>query len=166
MNSINQSIELIKAEIIALENNITVKQSEIETAYNNAIKEANRMKKEAEKEVTAELKNIEHLTVALTALGGKIEKSKPAKKSVQHPLLIVADNYESKMTVAEKIAFVLNEIGDEKTKEDIALSIAVKDETDLDKTIKTISGILSNLKGKGLLTTIKDGRKDLYSLVR
>lgn len=164
MNSINQSIELIRAEIIALENDITLKQSEIETAYNNAIKEAARIKKEAEKEVTTELKNIENLTAALTALGGKIEKAKPAKPGKQLPLLTVTETYSEAITIKEKIAYTLYHLTNG-YKEDIAKQMAEWDKLDFDLVIKQISGVLSSLKSNGQITAIKDGRRDLYTLV-
>lgn len=165
MNSINQSIELIKAEITALENDIVIKQSEIESAYNNAIKEASRIKKEAEKQVAIELKNIDNLTNALTALGGKIEKVKPAKISKDLPLLVVPNTYNEATTIKEKIAFTLDFLKNG-YKEDIAKLMAEWEQSDFDLAIKQISGVLSSLKSNGLITAIKDGRRDLYTLVK
>lgn len=166
MKTVEQYKEELKTSIDAIEDAIAEKLARVQSAYEEALAIATKNKKEAEKEIEIEHKEMAALTDAYIALGGKIDNKKSVKKQTQHPFLIVAEQYHSKLTIAEKIAFVLNEIGDDKTKEEIAEVIAEKDGVELDKTVKAISGILSTLKGKGLLSTIPFGKKHKYTLLR
>jgi len=164
MESTNKVSELIKSEILALQSAANVKQNELESAYKEAMSEANKIRKESQKEVDNDLKTIENLTAALAALGVKPEKSKVVGK--QHPLLIVPADYHSGLTINEKIAYILEEAGKELSKEEIAEVMAVYDDTDPERVAKQIGGVLSSLKSKGLLSANKDGRKDLFTLVK
>jgi len=164
MESKNKVAELIKSEILVLQSTASVKQNELEAAYKEAIYLANKIKKEAQREVDNDLKTIENLTAALAALGIKLEKPKTISK--QHPLLVVPAEYHSGLTINEKIAFILEESGKELSKEEIAEVMAIYDDTDGAKIARQIGGVLSSLKSKGLLSASKDGRKDLFTLVK
>ena len=164
MESTNKVSELIKSEILTLQSAASVKQSELENTYKEAVAQANKIKKESQKEVDNDLKTIDNLTAALAALGIKLDKPKTAGK--QHPLLIVPVDYHSNLTINEKIAFILEEAGKELSKEEIAEVMAIYDDTDAEKVAKQIGGVLSSLKSKGLLSASKDGRKDLFTLVK
>jgi len=164
MEPTNKVAEIIKDEILALQSSVAVKQNEMEAAYKEAIQQANKIKKESQKEVDNDLKTIESLTAALVALGIKLEKPKAASK--QHPLLVVPTEYHSNLTLNEKIAFVLNEAEKEYSREEIAEVIAVYDDNDPAKVSTQIGGVLSSLKSKGLLIANKDGRKDFFILVK
>jgi hypothetical protein len=164
MESTNKVAELIKSEILTLQSAASEKQLELEADYKEAVAQANRIKKEAQKEVDNDLKTIENLTAALAALGVKLEKSKSAGK--QHTLLVVPVEYHSGLTINEKIAYILDEAGKEFSKEEIAEVMAIYDDTDAEKVARQIGGVLSALKSKGLLTASKDGRKDLFTLVK
>ena len=166
MKTVEQYKEELKASIDAIESSITTTLALIQSDYDEALAAALRNKKAAEKELEVEHKEITALTDAYIALGGKIDNKKTSRKVEQHPLLIIADEYHSKLTVAEKIAYILNEIGDDKTKEELAEVIAEKDGTDVNKTTKAISGILSTLKSKGLVSTTPFGKKHKYTLIR
>jgi len=164
MESTNKVAELIKSEILTLQSAAAVKQSELETAYKEAVQHANKIKKESQKDVDSDLKTIENLTAALAALGVKLEKTKAVLK--EHPLLVVPEEYHSNLTLNEKIAFILDEAGKELSKDEIAEVLAVYDDNDVTKVVKQIGAVLSSLKSKGLLTANKDGRKDLFTLVK
>ncbi|MET1057683.1 MAG: hypothetical protein ABWY16_20375 [Pedobacter sp.] len=164
MESTNKVAELIKSEILTLQSAAAVKQSELETAYKEAVQHANKIKKESQKDVDSDLKTIENLTAALAALGVKLEKPKAVLK--EHPLLVVPEEYHSNLTLNEKIAFILDEAGKELSKDEIAEVLAVYDDNDVTKVVKQIGAVLSSLKSKGLLTANKDGRKDLFTLVK
>lgn len=164
MESTNKVSELIKSEIITLQSAAAVKQSELESAYKEALQQANKIKKEAQKNVDNDLKSIENLTAALAALGIKLERPKAILK--EQPLLVVSEEYHSQLTLNEKIAFILDEAGKELSKDEIAEVMAVYDDSDATKVVKQIGAVLSSLKSKGLLTANKDGRKDLFTLVK
>lgn len=164
MESTNKVAELIKAEILTLQSTVSIKQTELENVYKEAVQQANKVKRESQKDVDNDLRTIDNLTAALAALGIKLEKPKAMGK--QHPLLVVPSEYHSSLTVNEKISFILEEAGKEMSKEDIAEVMAIYDDTDAAKIAKQIGGVLSSLKSKGLLTANKDGRKDLFTLVK
>ncbi|SEA52079.1 hypothetical protein [Pedobacter hartonius] len=164
MEPTNKIAEIIKSEILALQSSVAVKQNEMESAYKEAIQQANKVRKESQKDVDNDLKTMESLSAALVALGVKTEKPKSTAK--QHPLLVVPAEYHANLTLNEKISFVLNEAEKEYSKEDIAEVIAVYDDTDATKVATQIGGVLSSLKSKGLLIANKDGRKDLFTLVK
>ena len=52
------------------------------------------------------------------------------------------------------------------SKEEIAEVMAIYDDKDAANIAKQIGGVLSSLKSKGLLIASKDGRKDLFTLVK
>jgi len=162
MESKKRVAQLIKTELETLQNIVATRKNEIETAYRASINLAEKIKKDAEKEYEAELETIELFKNQLKSFG-VAPVVKPIKR---HPRLVVAESYNSSLTVSEKIAYALAEIGDGKSKEDIAIVIADYDKADVDKVVKQIGGVLSSLKSKGLVTTRKNGRKDLYSLVQ
>lgn len=164
MESTNKVAELIKEEILTLQSTVTLKQGELEQAYKEAVQQANKVKREAQKDVDNDLKTIENLTAALAALGIKLDKPKATAK--QHPLLVVPVEYHGNLTMNEKISFILNEAEKQLSKEEIAEVMAVYDDSDGAKVAKQIGGVLSSLKSKGLLTASKDGRKDLFTLVK
>jgi hypothetical protein len=164
MESTNKISELIKSEILTLQSAVAVKQSELENTYKEAVAQANKVKKESQKDVDNDIKTIDNLTAALAALGVKLEKPKAVVK--QHPLLVVPVEYHSNLTINEKIAFILDEAGKELSKDEIAEVMAIYDDTDAEKVAKQIGGVLSSLKSKGLLSARKDGRKDLFTLVK
>lgn len=78
--------------------------------------------------------------------------------------LEVPEKYTDDLTINARIAFALNEIGSG-FNEDIAAAMAqYEPKSDAQKISKQISGVLSTLKSKGQLKTVKEGRKDKYSL--
>jgi septal ring-binding cell division protein DamX len=161
MESINKVIEVINSQLTELESGISGKKSDIEKAHKEAISIADRTKKEALKEFQKEEEQIKTLKNTLKTLGVSLKPK--AEKSVK-PLQL-SDTYSSSLTVNQKIAFALS-LEPNQTKDDIAAFIAKEDGTDAAKVTKQISGILSSLKTKGLLESVKDGRKDKYSLVK
>lgn len=94
--------------------------------------------------------------------------AKPAKtgKAAAPKALEVPAEYSADLGLSGKIAYALNEIG-EGFGQDIAAAMAqYEPQTDADKLFKQIASVLSNLKAKGVLTTVKDGRRDKYSLAK
>jgi uncharacterized protein with gpF-like domain len=164
MESTNKVAELIKSEILTLQSTASDKQMELENNYREAVAQANKIRKEAQKDVDNDLRTIENLTAALAALGIKLEKTKAVVKP--HSLLVVPAEYHSGLTINEKIAYILEEAGKEFSKEEIAEVMAIYDDTDAEKVARQIGGVLSSLKSKGLLAATKNGRKDLFTLVK
>ncbi len=98
----------------------------------------------------------------------KEKEAKPAKsgKTPSAKMLEVPAEYSQDLSLGGKIAFALNEIG-EGFGQDIATAMAqYEPQSDPDKLFKQIASVLSNLKAKGALTTVKDGRRDKYSLAK
>jgi hypothetical protein len=94
----------------------------------------------------------------------KKAEGKPAKAGKAPKALEVPKEYTSDLGLSGKIAFALNEIGDG-FGQDIANAMAqYEPQSDGDKLFKQIASVLSNMKAKGLLTTVKEGRRDKYSL--
>lgn len=92
-------------------------------------------------------------------------KAKNAKAQTPKPLEVPAE-YTADLSLGGKIAFALNEIG-EGFGQDIATAMAqYEPQSDAEKIFKQIASVLSNLKAKGSLTTIKEGRRDKYTLVK
>ncbi|MVN21801.1 hypothetical protein [Mucilaginibacter arboris] len=94
--------------------------------------------------------------------------AKPAKggKAAAHKALEVPAEYTPDLGLSGKIAFALNEIG-EGFGQDIANAMAqYEPQSDPDKLFKQIASVLSNLKAKGALTTVKEGRRDKYTLAK
>lgn len=92
--------------------------------------------------------------------------TKPAKANKAAKALEVPAEYTPELGLSGKIAFALNEIG-EGFGQDIANTMAqYEPQSDADKLFKQIASVLSNLKAKGVLTTVKDGRRDKYSLAK
>jgi hypothetical protein len=82
-------------------------------------------------------------------------------KKLEPPL-----EYNSNLTIVNKIAYALNKIG-EGYNEDIANIIAQGEpSSDVKKISQLISGVLSTLKTNGLVTARKEGRKHKFSLVK
>ncbi len=103
---------------------------------------------------------------AATKPGKKKAEAKPAKSKSATKNLEVPAEYTPDLSLSSKIAFALNEIG-EGFGQDIAASMAqYEPQTDADKLFKQIASVLSNLKAKGSLTTIKEGRRDKYMLAK
>lgn len=95
---------------------------------------------------------------------GKIKYEKNLKAGKPAKALVAPEAYNDKLTLNEKIAFALKEIGTG-FNEDIAKAMAqYQPQSDEKKIGKQISGVLSVLKTKGMLKTTKEGRKDKYSL--
>lgn len=93
---------------------------------------------------------------------------KPAKssKAATPKALEVPAEYSTDLGLSGKIAFALNEIG-EGFGQDIASAMAqYEPQSDAEKLFKQIASVLSNLKAKGVLTTVKEGRRDKYSLAK
>lgn len=93
---------------------------------------------------------------------------KPAKnnKTTAVKVLEVPEQYTKELSLSSKIAFALNEIG-EGFGQDIAATMAqYEPQTDAEKLFKQIASVLSNLKVKGSLVTVKEGRKDKYMLAK
>ncbi|WP_295715598.1 hypothetical protein [Mucilaginibacter sp.] len=126
-----------------------------------------------------EIKKIEQVLSTLSATPGSLNND--AKKNAKgnsagnnkqpgvaekpHKELVVPSKFSPDLTSVAKITYVLNEIGDG-FKEDIANKIAALEPgIDPIKLGRDISGILSTLKNKGLVATIKIGRKHRYSLL-
>jgi hypothetical protein len=102
-----------------------------------------------------------------SAKSTKKKDAKPAKggKAAPKPLDVPAE-YTQDLSLAGKIAFALNEIG-EGFGQDIAAAMAqYEPQSDAEKLFKQIASVLSNLKAKGSLTTVKEGRRDKYSLAK
>lgn len=98
----------------------------------------------------------------------KKAEAKPAKsaKSAAAKSLEVPTEYNADLSLGGKIAFALNEIG-EGFGQDIANAMAqYEPQSDADKLFKQIASVLSNLKAKGALTTVKEGRRDKYKLAK
>lgn len=95
--------------------------------------------------------------------------TKPAKstKASSAKVLEVPAEYSTDLSLSGKIAFAITEIGGAGFGQDIAAAMAqYEPQSDADKLFKQIASVLSNLKAKGALTTVKDGRKDKYSLAK
>lgn len=93
---------------------------------------------------------------------------KPVKGGKTSPkILEVPAAYSPDLGLSSKIAFAINEIGGAGFGQDIANAMAqYEPQSDAEKIFKQIASVLSNLKAKGTLTTVKDGRKDKYSLAK
>ncbi|MGI4021238.1 MAG: hypothetical protein ACRYFA_07010 [Janthinobacterium lividum] len=94
--------------------------------------------------------------------------AKPSKssKTATPKALEVPVEYSADLGLSGKIAFALNEIG-EGFGQDIASAMAqYEPQSDAEKLFKQIASVLSNLKAKGVLTTVKEGRRDKYSLAK
>jgi hypothetical protein len=171
MEHIQKVVELINSQLQELESGMSGRKSDIEKAHKEAIqiadatrKEAvaiaDRSKKEALKQFDAEEKQIQVLQNTLKSLGGT---SKPEKKGKAGKALEVPKEYNEKLPVNQKIAYALAEIG-RGDKEEIAEFIGNLDGKESTEVAKKLSGILSQMKTKGHLTTEKQGRKDIYTL--
>lgn len=80
------------------------------------------------------------------------------------PALQIPEKYNDKLTTEEKIAYALNEINGGFA-EDIAGNMALYEpKSDADKLKRQISGVLTEMKNKGLLQAERIGRKEKYSL--
>jgi hypothetical protein len=104
---------------------------------------------------------------ATTKAPKKKADAKPAKngKAAAKALEVPAE-YSTDLGLSGKIAFALNEIG-EGFGQDIAAAMAqYEPQSDAEKIFKQIASVLSNLKAKGVLTTVKEGRRDKYSLAK
>jgi len=102
------------------------------------------------------------------AKSSKKKDAKPAKsgKTSAPKSLDVPAEYTTDLSLAGKIAFALNEIG-EGFGQDIAETMAqYEPQSDAEKIFKQIASVLSNLKAKGALTTVKEGRRDKYKLAK
>ncbi len=98
----------------------------------------------------------------------KKKEAKPAKtgKASAAKVLEVPSEYSQDLSLGGKIAFALNEIG-EGFGQDIATAMAqYEPQSDPEKLFKQIASVLSNLKAKGSLTAVKEGRRDKYSLAK
>lgn len=101
-----------------------------------------------------------------SAKPAKKKDTKPAKSAKAPKALEVPKEYTPDLSLGGKIAFALNEIG-EGFGQDIANAMAqYEPQSDGDKLFKQIASVLSNLKAKGVLTTVKEGRRDKYSLAK
>ncbi len=110
-----------------------------------------------EEAVDAPAKSSKKKTDAKPAKSGKAG----AKKALEVPA-----EYTPELGLSGKIAFALNEIG-EGFGQDIANTMAqYEPQSDAEKLFKQIASVLSNLKAKGVLTTVKEGRRDKYSLAK
>ena len=99
----------------------------------------------------------------LPSKSGK-KASKPGLGQATVKPLVAPDEYKDSLTLNEKIAFALKEIGSGYN-EEIAKYIAGKTGADEKKVSKQISGVLSALKTTGKVKTTKDGRRDKYVLI-
>lgn len=89
-----------------------------------------------------------------------VKSTKPRKASK----LEIPRDYKKDLTINSKIAYALSLSGSG-TGESIAIKIVeLQPELEVKKVTQQISGVLSTLKSKGLLTAVKEGRKDRYSL--
>lgn len=97
----------------------------------------------------------------------KTEPKVPKVSKTTTKTLEVPAEYTSELGLSSKIAFAINEIGGAGFGQDIANAMAqYEPQSDADKIFKQIASVLSNLKAKGALTTVKEGRKDKYSLAK
>jgi len=170
MEHIKKVVELVKEQLLELKSGMGDRKSEIDKEYRNALQVAEANKKaavtiaektrrEALKEFDGEEQQIRTLQTMLKSLGA----SPKPEKLIQ--LILPTNAYSTDLSVVQKIAFVLDQIGSG-YKEDIAKVIAKEDGTDVADVTKKISGVLSSMKSKGQLTAVKDGRRDKYSLVK
>ena len=110
----------------------------------------------------------EAISEAKEPLPGKKEKQaapvKGSKTKGNSKPLSVPEAYSDSLTLNEKIAFALKELGSG-FNEEIAKVIADQSGADEKKISKQISGVLSALKTTGKLKTSKEGRRDKYSFV-
>lgn len=92
--------------------------------------------------------------------------AKPAKAAKTPKALEVPKEYTPDLGLSGKIAFALNEIG-AGFGQDVANAMAqYEPQSDGDKLFKQIASVLSNMKSRGLLTAVKEGRRDKYSLAK
>ncbi len=96
----------------------------------------------------------------------KAAPAKKAKSAQEFKPLEVPEKYSDNLTINARIAFALNEIGSGFNDEIAAAMAQYEPKSDAPKISKQISGVLSTLKSKGLLTAEKVGRKDKFSLAR
>ena len=116
------------------------------------------------KKVKAEAVSEAAAPMPATSKKGKVKPEKTSKAGRPSKGLVAPEAYDDKLTLNEKIAFALKEIGSG-FNEDIAKAMAqYQPQSDEKKISKQISGVLSVLKTKGQLKTTKEGRKDKYSL--
>jgi hypothetical protein len=99
------------------------------------------------------------------ATKGKVKKEKAPKAPKSAKKLQSPPEYNDSLSISEKIAFALKEIGSG-FNDDIAAAMAqYEPQSDAKKISKQISGVLSTLKTKGMLSVSREGRKDKYTLV-
>ncbi|MGI4729289.1 MAG: hypothetical protein ACRYGB_12010 [Janthinobacterium lividum] len=97
----------------------------------------------------------------------KVESKAPKAPKTTTKTLGIPAEYTPELGLSSKIAFAINEIGGAGFGQEIATAMAqYEPQSDADKLFKQIASVLSNLKAKGALTTVKEGRKDKYSLAK
>ncbi|RYY29931.1 MAG: hypothetical protein EOP41_01705 [Sphingobacteriaceae bacterium] len=140
------------------------KYEDLLNAFNGASAISKPAKQSKDSLMEAVLEQAEEVTV-------KAPKKKAEPKAPKAPkttkMLEVPAEYTPELSLGSKIAFAINEIGGAGFGQDIANSMAqYEPQSDADKIFKQIASVLSNLKAKGALTTVKEGRKDKYSLAK
>ncbi|TWR27008.1 hypothetical protein FPZ42_08210 [Mucilaginibacter achroorhodeus] len=106
---------------------------------------------------------LEGLSSELLAIG---HQRQVAKTPGRYKPLVIPESYRPQLSLSLKIAFVLSKIN-AGVKDEIASHLMLlQPELQLEPLIKHLSTVLSDLKSKNLLATIKDGRRYRYSLVQ
>jgi hypothetical protein len=141
------------------------KYEDMLNAFNGASATTKPAKQSKDNLMEAVLEQAEEVSVKSPKKKAEPKASKAPKTTTK--TLEVPAEYTPELGLSSKIAFAINEIGGAGFGQDIANAMAqYEPQSDADKIFKQIASVLSNLKAKGALTTVKDGRKDKYSLAK
>ncbi len=140
------------------------KYEDLLNAFNGASAASKPAKQSKDNLMEAVLEQAEEVSVKMPKKKAEQKAPKAAKTT---KMLEVPAEYTPDLGLSSKIAFAINEIGGAGFGQDIANAMAqYEPQSDADKIFKQIASVLSNLKAKGALTTVKEGRKDKYSLAK
>ncbi|MGI4750146.1 MAG: hypothetical protein ACRYFB_05900 [Janthinobacterium lividum] len=141
------------------------KYEDMLNAFNGASATTKSAKQSKDNIMEAVLEQAEEVAVKAPKKKTETKPAKTPKPSTK--ILEVPAAYSPDLGLSSKIAFAINEIGGAGFGQDIANAMAqYEPQSDADKIFKQIASVLSNLKAKGVLTTVKEGRKDKYSLAK
>ena len=142
------------------------KYEDMLNAFNGASAASKPAKQSKDNLMEAVLEQAEETSAAKSSKKKAEPKSAKAQKTTTKMLEVPAE-YTPELGLSSKIAFAIKEIGGSGFGQDIANAMAqYEPQSDADKLFKQIASVLSNLKAKGALTTVKEGRKDKYSLAK
>lgn len=140
------------------------KYEDLLSAFNGAAAPSKSTKQTKDKIMDAVLEEAQESTTK-TSKKKETKTGKSGRPAAPKTLEVPSD-YSTDLSLGGKIAFSLNEIGSG-FGQDIANTMAqYEPQTDGDKIFKQIASVLSNLKAKGALTAVKEGRRDKYSLAK